>query len=123
MIDKTSGKTVPGTVQVIGRGYLYVSEERFDCPTHWFTSLTKFTPEQRPQAGGVLAPNCRLKLPDGSTFSALSYKGDLVGWRSIIVGNAEHLGLKCATLDGELLKIENGAVWPLAECQIEFYEI
>lgn len=74
-----------------------------------------------PSHGGASARNCTLRLPNGESYFALSYSGDVERWREKVEEGAKVLGLKVARFeDGELL-IDDGRRIALAELAVRFY--
>src|SRR5262245_42998325 len=47
-----------------------------------------------PSHGGALARNCIIRIPNEESFFALSYSGDVDGWRRKVEDGARVLGLK-----------------------------
>lgn len=123
MTDAKTGKTIPGTVPVEGREFLYVAEGRFENPTAWFRHVTEVGASNRPRSGGVLSHNCRLRTPDSGSYLAISYKGDVQGWRTLLLGNLDRLQLGWAMVEGEMLRFENRDAVPFSACSVEFYTI
>jgi hypothetical protein len=74
-----AGRATPGTVTIPGREFLYVSDGRRPDFSSLFEELTTKVTPRLAQRGGVISENCRLRMPDGRAFHALSYTGDLDG--------------------------------------------
>ena len=70
--------------------------------------------------GGALIEGCALTLPSGRRFQALSYRGDIEGWRRQVELGAEALGVSLGQLMDGALVLEDGTSYPLADCQVEF---
>lgn len=73
-----------------------------------------------PQSGGVLEEKARLVLPDKTSLLAVSFKGDLLGWRNKILGYCAEKGLKWAVIKEQFLAPSDGPEIPLTDCQVEF---
>ncbi len=58
--------------------------------------------------------------PRDPIFHAISYHGDLDGWRKDIEAGAIGLGLLLAQIKGDQLVISDGRSIPLSDCKIEF---
>jgi len=114
-------RNVPGTLSVSGREYWYVEDDgrgRFDS---LFQDLVSAVSPRRYESGGAITGGCELTLPDGRKFNALSFKGDLEGWREQIVGGARKLHLDAArAVDGQLIFV-NGDTLRISDCTARFY--
>lgn len=121
-IGTFSGKrTIPGTVAVEGREYWYVEDDGSGDFDASFLKVVLAVDPPLHARGGALTGGCELTLPDGRKFHALSYKGDLDGWRAQIAQGARKLGLDAArAIDGELV-LANGLTIPISECEVRFY--
>lgn len=114
-------RNLPGTENSEGREFIYVQlpmgrdfssfmDEVFDsCPTLHI-----------PQSGGALEEKARITLPDQTSFLAISYQGDLLGWRDKIQGYCGEKGLKWAVIEAQNLTLSDGAEVPLSDCHVEF---
>lgn len=58
---------------------------------------------------------------DGKLFHALSYKGDLNGWRKQIEKGAANLGLITGKIIDNKLILTTGENYNIEDCKIEFY--
>jgi hypothetical protein len=74
-----------------------------------------------PQNGGAMTENCKLWIPTNELFHALSYRGDIEGWRKQIELGAEQLGLLTGKIVGDNIELSDGRVYALFECKVEFY--
>ena len=72
------------------------------------------------KSGGATEQGCTLWLPDGMQFHAMSYHGDIEGWRKQIAQGAQELGLLTARISGDTLLISDGQKIKIAECRVEF---
>ena len=69
-------RIVPGTHLFEGREYRYVSNKsqvKFDDLFHELFNV----PPKIPRNGGAVLEGCKITLPDGDIFEAVSYKGDV----------------------------------------------
>jgi hypothetical protein len=123
MIDAKTGRTVPGTMYVAGREFIYLADDGNRDPESWFELVTESEPRNRAKSGGALLENCRIKLPDGQLFYALSYKGDLPGWRSVFLESGKRLKLPIAFVDKDEIIVDDGRRFKLSECRIEFFQL
>jgi hypothetical protein len=114
-------RPIPGTVPVGGREFLYVLDDGTDDFSALFEKLTAGSTGHRATTGGAITENCRLFLPDGRLFHALSYKGDLEGWRKDIEEAVDTLGLQVAAISIDRLVLSDGHSVALSDCRTEFY--
>ncbi len=68
-----------------------------------------------------MTENCKLWLPSGELFHALSYKGDIDGWREQISNGANQLGLLTAKIVNNQFILSDGRSYHLSDCKAEFY--
>jgi len=107
-------------VNVPGREFLYVSDDGGDFPS-LFEKLTTYANPPVAKSGGAITENCRLRLPDGRTFHAVSFKGDLEGWRLDIERSAKAIGLEIGRIvDGHFIP-SDGQPISLLDCAIYLY--
>lgn len=114
-------RTVPGTHHVEGREFCYVSNRNkweFDI---LFKKLIRYVSPPIPKDGGALIECCKLTLSNGDIFEAISYKGDIEGWRLQIEQGAKALNEKLARIDGDSIVLDDMQSFSLADCRIEFY--
>lgn len=122
-------RKIPGMTPFEWKEFRYVSDDGNDeflskndllKEKGLFEKLTEQIDPPIPKAGGAFSENCRLWLPSGELFHALSYLGDIAGWRDQIEIGARQLGL----LTGKILKDEiilsDGRSYPLARCTAEW---
>ncbi|MFP3834774.1 hypothetical protein [Chryseobacterium sp. SIMBA_028] len=86
-----------------------------------FERLTEQIDPPIPKAGGALTENCRLCLPSGELLHALSYRGDIKGWRKQIEQGARQLGLLTGKIIEDEIMLSDGRSYPLAQCTAELY--
>lgn len=124
-------RVIPGLPPLeIGREFCYIADDGNDYfvpknrqsrkPCLFFKITTQINPPIS-QNGGAMAENCKLRLPTNELFHALSYKGDIEGWRKQIELGAEQLGLLTGKIVGNNIELSDGQVFPLSECKVEFY--
>lgn len=114
---------IPGTVFVPGREFRYVNCDNEPNLAELFRRVTGAVQPTLAKSGAVVTENCVLTIPDGGRFFALSYKGDIEGWREQIGRGAKLKGKLLAQIEGNVLAIEDGRSFPLAECVTEFVAI
>jgi hypothetical protein len=75
-----------------------------------------------PTEGGALADiGGGLRLSTGEHFHSFSFKGDLSGWRRLIIANATAMGRANASVVSNSLHVSDGRIIPLTEVDILMY--
>ena len=113
-------RSIPGTVAVEGREHWYIEYHGGDFDSE-FIKLIQAVQPAIPSHGGAITGGCELTLPDGRKFHAMSYKGDLIGWRKQIELGAKHLGCATARIGDDDLYVSDASAFPLAACHARFY--
>ncbi|MEC9524985.1 hypothetical protein RCT70_18890, partial [Escherichia marmotae] len=103
-------REIPGITPVEWREYRYVSDDgndHFVGEGLFIAVINKIEPSI-PKSGGAITENCKLWLPSGELLHALSYKGDIEGWRKQIEQGAKELGLFTGKIvGGEIILSDN----------------
>lgn len=115
-------RRVPGTYLVEGREYRYASNKRqvkFDKLFHELFNV----PPVICGNGGALIEGCKITLPNGDLFEAVSYKGDIEGWRQQLEQGAKALNEELARIDIDTnsIVLDDMRSFRLTDCIIEFY--
>jgi len=113
-------ETIPGTVDVEGLEFIYFSDDGVIPVGSQFDALTQYTNPPYAQRGGAILDGCSLTLPDGSTFHAIVYHGDIHGWRQDIMEGARGLNITLARIDTDKIIIADGRIFNLTECMPKF---
>jgi hypothetical protein len=114
-------RILPGIEDGDGREFLYIEEPKGrDFSTLMDDVFDSCPTAPMPQSGGALEEKARITLPGKTSFLAISYQGDLLGWRNKILGYCGEKGLKWAAVREQFLTLSDGAEIPLADCQVEF---
>jgi hypothetical protein len=118
-IERNSERRIPGTIPVDGTEFVYFSDDGKNKFRKQFKSLTNYTNPPHAQNGGATESGCKIYLPDGLLFHAISYHGDVEGWRKDIAAGAEVLHVLLARIEGGKLVTSDGRIFPLMDCRIE----
>ncbi|MCM1540361.1 MAG: hypothetical protein NC121_03780 [Blautia sp.] len=115
-------RRVPGTYLVEGREFRYVSNKSHVNFAKLFHELFN-VPPKIPQSGGVLVERCKITLPNGDIYEAVSYKGDIEGWRQQLEQGAKALNEELAgiDIDTDAIVLNDMQSFPLTDCMIDFY--
>jgi hypothetical protein len=86
-------RKIPGTTVTEGREYRYVSCGNDADITALFKKVIREINPPLATSGGAVNEGCKVTLPSGECYFAVSYKGDIEGWRQQIEQGAATLGL------------------------------
>lgn len=118
-------REIPGINQEITwREFRYIQDDGnndFSSQKGLFYKVTTFEILPLPKNGGVITENCKLRLPTGDLFYALSYKGDIVGWRNRIEDSAKQLQLLTGRIENEKIVLSDNRSFDISDCRVEFY--
>jgi hypothetical protein len=114
-----SEPAIPGTGVRSGRGYLYLQSPNAARFRELFPRITKSGDGPLPKTGGAINEEVCLAIPTGETFWAISFKGDLEGWRSKILGCAEAEELLWAEISGDDFLVSDGRSVSVGSCRVE----
>jgi hypothetical protein len=113
-------RQIPGLVPATHREVRYVEDRNEEPFEVLFRRLVRHVNPPVMKDGGTLIEGCVLTLPTGRRFQALSYRGDIEGWRQQILQGAVALDVRVGQLvEGELV-LDDGTSYTLADCQVEF---
>lgn len=119
----TMNRSIPGTIDVEGREFLYVeTAEGEDFRQILNDALTSCADVPMPQSGGVIEEKARITLEDGSVLFAISYKGDLSGWRRKLTAFCESKGRKWGVASKQVITLSDGSEIDLSNTSIKFEE-
>ena len=113
-------ETIPGTNEVAGLEFVYFCDDGHNSVSEQFDALTQYTNPPNAQYGGAILDGCSLILPDGTTFHAVTYHGDLRGWRKDIRKGAKGLNITLARIDTDKIIVTDGRIFNLTECMPKF---
>jgi len=119
-IEQLGQRSVPGMTPVDGVEIIYYQDDKRTTPKKLFKSFLDGLSFREAKFGGRVSDSCSVLSPDGLLFRAMSYHGDLAGWRKDIEEGARGLGLLLAKIEGDQFVISDGRSFPLSECKIEF---
>ncbi|KFX02454.1 hypothetical protein KP22_18345 [Pectobacterium betavasculorum] len=116
-------REIPGLTPVAWREYRYISDDGRDkfVGNGLFDKVTGKVEPLIPKSGGAMVENCKLWLPSGELFHALSYKGDIEGWRKQIEQGAIQMGLFIGEIVGDKIVLSDGRSYEISACTFEMY--
>ena len=119
-IERSDARVVPGTEKVDGLETVYFSDDGKSKFSKQFDNLTASVSPRSAKSGGRNDRGCSITIPEGLTFYAIGYHGDLEGWRKDIETGAHGLGLLLAHIENDRFVISDGRSFALSECVIKF---
>lgn len=114
-------RKIPGLAARPGDEVRYVAYDQSENPLDVIERVLHAIEPSLPEHGGWLTENCDLTLPSGELFSAVSYGGDLEGWRKQVEQGAKLLGRKTAQIVGDKLQIDDGREVNVSDCKVRFF--
>lgn len=116
-------RTIPGTIEVDGREFFYLeAEEGIDFHQMINAVLSSNHDIPMPKDGGVIEEKTRILLDDGISLLAISYKGDLAGWRQNLIAFCEIQNCKWGIASKNKLILSDQIEINLRECNVIFEE-
>lgn len=115
----TPDRIIPGTVPSATRSYCYLQSPTAALFRKLFPLISRSGTTPLPKAGGAVNEEVALVLPTGEVLWAVSYKGDLEGWRRKVIECAEERELLWGEIADDQLRISDGRTVPLDSCRVE----
>lgn len=113
-------RTIPGTQRFEGRECQYVVDGGQEEFRVFFKKLIRHVSPPIPKNGGAIIEGCKITLPNGVALQAISYKGDIEGWRFQIERGAEALNVQLAKIVGDVVVFADAQSFLLSDCRIDF---
>lgn len=118
---ETNTPSIPGTIDVPGREFVYIGNVEKDNIRNAFFNLMDEVLRGADISGGALVAGCEIIVPDGRKFQAISYKGDLGAWRKRVQLGADSLGFTLAKVEKGCIVLDTGERYELSASNILFY--
>lgn len=119
-IEQRGERGMPGLNPVEGVEFIYYEDDGRSKVKKQFNALLDAAGSINATGGGVVSDNCTIYLTEDRLFHALSYHGDIDGWREAVEAGAKARGLLLARIEGDQFMISDGRTIPLSDCKIEF---
>lgn len=119
-IEWSFTRVIPGTVKIDGVEIVYFSDVGNNTPKEKFDNLTASVYPRNAQSGGRNGRGCSITIPDGLTFYAIGYHGDIEGWCKDIEIDAHRHGLLLAHIENDRFVISDGRSFTLSERDVKF---
>ena len=103
-----------------GREVRYVAEPEIEEFVAYFKKLVRHVNPPIAKQGGAVIEGCKLTLPTGERFQAISYRGDIEGWRRQIEMGAAAMQTLMGQIVGETLVLADGRSYRLIDCEVAF---
>ncbi len=113
-------RRIPGATVTEGREYRYVSCSYHADIAALFKKVIREINPPLATSGGAVNEGCKVTLPSGECYFAISYKGDIEGWRQQVEQGAAALGLLVAKISQEKLVLSDDNEVLLSECKFQF---
>jgi len=114
-------RSIPGTIPVEGREFMYVEAlltEDFSTFVDRFDELGSSV--LMPKSGGAIEEKARILLHDDLCLLALSYKGDIGGWRNRFIACCEPKGRRWGIAKDGILALSDGTQIQLSRDNVVF---
>lgn len=119
-LERTDARVIPGLIKRTDVEVVYFSIPAKGNGRKQFRNITNHTTPPFAQYGGVSESGCCIKTPSGMSFYALTYHGDLVGWKRDIEEGAKAHDSILARIEDENISLSDGRMFSLDACQISF---
>ncbi|VVE57627.1 hypothetical protein [Pandoraea anhela] len=90
-LERKDARMIPWSVAVDGTEFPCFADDGKNKFRKQFRKITELTNPPNAKCGGVNERGCKITLPSGQLFHAISYHGDLDGWRTDIEVGAQAL--------------------------------
>ena len=117
-IEQRNERKIPGAAEVEGVGVMYYQDDGKRNVGTQFKSLLSAAGMVSFKGGGLVSEPCLISLPDGRGFNAVSYHGDVEGWRQVVEAAARNKGLLLAQIQGNRFVLSNGEFFPIDICRV-----
>lgn len=118
---RSDGPSVPGANHLEGEDVVYAEDKLNGDFAGIFSKMIHQVSPPLMTSGGAVLDGCVLTIPDGRSFQAITYRGDLEGWRQQIELGAKAMGIVLGRIEGVKLVLNDGGRAELSECKAEFY--
>ena len=112
-------RAVPGIETVVGREFVYLEIRAGEQFPGLLSQVLESCPDvPSPSNGGAIEEKARIVLKDSTSLLALSYKGDLEGWRKKLDSFCRLNDRRSGVIRNESLLLSDGTEIPLNSCRI-----
>jgi hypothetical protein len=103
---------------VSGREYAYIecmTPERFK---KMFFTIGDHAGSPLPTSGGIINEEATIRLPGGRLMCAVSYRGDMEGWRRMASEWCKDQMIMFGVVQGQVIVLSNGEEFALTDCEL-----
>ena len=111
-------RPVPGTVPVDGIRFVYLESREKNVFDKFGDFVSCVDDTEGPSHGGMIDEEFSLVLPNGSRFYAISFKGDLEGWRRNIENFSRHIGISYGEIEKGFFVFSTDKTVQLSSCEL-----
>lgn len=119
-IERKNQREIPGLAARDGVEVVYFAVDGKANARKLFKSITNHTNPPNAQSGGANESGCVITVPGEIKFHALSYHGDLDGWRRDIEIGAAAYGVLLAKIESSEIVLKDGRSFSLTQCIVKF---
>jgi len=119
--ETRSKRAVPGTKPVSDREFRYIRDDRAQPFEKLLWKIASHVDPSLPKDGAVVSENCENTPPTGEVFQAVSYRGDIDGWRKQVESGARAFGIQLARIADDSIVLDDMRSFKLSECEIKLY--
>lgn len=119
-VESSNNRNIPGLIPCEDQEFLYFTTYKDYDENETFIKLTNFLETPCAKFGGSTILGCSITIPNGKTYHALSFFGDVDGWKKDIIYASQELKISLARINNKIL-ICNDEMIPLSTCIINFY--
>lgn len=119
-VESSSNRNIPGLIQYEDQEFLYFTTYKDYDEHKTFVKLTNVLEIPYAKFGGATILGCSITIPTGKTYHALSFFGDIDGWKKDIICASQELKISLARINDKILICDDEMI-PLSTCIIAFY--
>ena len=117
-LTRKGERALPGITSTPGLEVAYVQDDGRATGRAHFRMLLNAIGVPSATDGGIVSDPATIRTPDGRLLRAVSYRGDVNGWRSDVMRGADDLDLLLGRIVGDQLVLSDGSVFQLSECEV-----
>jgi hypothetical protein len=114
-------RTIPGRIIEADREFLYVEALEGESFSQILGNAIAPSPDvPSPRAGGAIEEKVRVVLPNRKSLIAISYRGDLAGWRRNLQAYCHGKGRIWGVFTDDGFVLSDGTSFSLSDCEVIF---
>ncbi|OPH36193.1 hypothetical protein [Moraxella atlantae] len=120
-LEDTDKRIIPGIDPIENQCVLYFQDHMIESVEKQFYKITNYSNPPKAANGGANLAGCKIILPNGKSFHALVFHGDLEGWKADIENATTKLNISLGNIINQSSFIVGNLAFNLDDCTIEFY--